>query len=433
MYWDTVQAASNATPTNPLERSFTLSLAEPDFGVSIFTRWDIPRFITINDGSMYPAEIPTVVSVFNKGLQSVNASITIPQNNFALIPVAGKDTELPPNQYTYARFQVQPIESYEDAVAEMTVNVRSNTGASDSLSIPIFIPATPVSDTGLTVAIDSLIHTPSKDVTLIFEVAKTSTEQKIFSLKPQNIFVNENGIRVPSFSLMKDTSGGNNALDLIFVLDVTGSMGGIITSVLNNIIEFTDSLASKAIDYRLGMVTFLDVVENIYPFTSNAIQFKGYVALQNAHAGGDAPENSLEALYQASQFSFRNNARRTIIWITDITYHEKNTVTSRTKSEVINKLLENDIIVYAVGPTSYQTDWYNPIIEPTGGAFFAINGNFRDILLNISRLHTTSKFLLTYTSPNTGAGTRLVTIVVHSSGLGGSDSVSYSVSASIGK
>jgi hypothetical protein len=415
MYWDTVQTASYGTPDNPLKRSFTLSLAEPDFGSSIFTRWDIPRFIIINDGSMHPAEIPTVLSVFNKGVQSANASITLLQNNYVLIPVARKDTTIPSYQYAYAQFLVQPLELYEDAVAEVTVTVGINNGATDSLTIPIFIPATPVCDTGLTVMIDSLMHPSLKEITLRFEVTKTSTEQRIYSLKPQHLFVYENAIRVPSFSLMKDTSGGNNALDLIFVLDVTGSMGDEIADVLNNIAEFADSLTFQAIDFRLGMVTFLDAVENIYPFTTNASQFKGYVALQNAHAGGDEPENSLEALYQASLFSFRNNARRTVIWITDATYQEKNTVTPRTKSEVINKLLENDIVVYAVGPTYNQTNWYNPIIEPTGGSFFDIGGNFRDILLNISRLHTTSKYLLRYTSPITSGGMRTVTLVVHSS------------------
>ncbi len=70
-------------------------------------------------------------------------------------------------------------------------------------------------------------------------------------------------VKIENFTLAKDTSGGTNKADIIFVLDVTGSMTNEINGVKENIVEFADSLSAQGIDFRLGMVTFLDEVENI--------------------------------------------------------------------------------------------------------------------------------------------------------------------------
>ena len=76
-----------------------------------------------------------------------------------------------------------------------------------------------------------------------------------------------------SSPLKKDRSSGVDAADIVFVLDVTGSMGDEIDGVKNHIVEFADSLSYRGIDFRLGMVTFLDVIENVYPFTRDVSSF----------------------------------------------------------------------------------------------------------------------------------------------------------------
>ena len=80
-----------------------------------------------------------------------------------------------------------------------------------------------------------------------------------------------------------------------------------IAGVRDNIIEFTDSLSYRGIDFRLGMVTFLDVIENVYSFTTDVQEFQMNVAAQFAHGGADRAENSLEALSTAALFNFREN------------------------------------------------------------------------------------------------------------------------------
>ena len=54
---------------------------------------------------------------------------------------------------------------------------------------------------------------------------------------------------------------------------------------------------------------------------------------------------------EATRFLFRPEASRVIIWITDADYHERNPVTSLTRSEVIDALLANEITVHSVGNT----------------------------------------------------------------------------------
>ena len=420
MYWD----AQTIAPGESASSSLQLSLQSPQFGTSAFARWDVPRFLSMNNGIMFPEEFPSSVAVISPVGTSATVQVTVGGNAFVYTPIQSKAVVLG-TAMTYASYPLSVKSVYEGIVTELTLTVTGSPQISDSLVIPVFIPATPISDTGLTVTIDSIAAAKPSAIGVFFEAEKTAQKQRVYSLGTENIFLYEDGTRIKDFGLSKDTSGGGNSADIVFVLDVTGSMADEITSVKNNIIEFADSLSSRGVDYRLGMVTFLDLIENVYDFTPDVVRFKSNVALQYAHAGGDEPENSLDALYRAADFPFRTGASRIIIWITDATYHEKNANTPRTKTDIINKMLENDIVVNSIGPVYNQTDWYLPITDPTGGRFFDINGNFRDIFLEIGRLNGSSRFVVSYASPSTESGQHEVKIDVHYGGLGGAATITY--------
>ena len=74
-------------------------------------------------------------------------------------------------------------------------------------------------------------------------------------------------------------------------------------------------------------------------------------------------------------------------------------MTPLTRSEVIDALLANEITVHSVGNTSYRSAFYEPFTVATGGRDFDIYGNFRDVLLEISRFEVFGKFVVTYLSP----------------------------------
>jgi hypothetical protein len=73
----------------------------------------------------------------------------------------------------------------------------------------------------------------------------------------------------------------NGTAEIVFIIDRTGSMGGPINNVIDNLNVFTESLTGNNIDVRYGIVTYSDIhVTEIdppimkYDFTDNVEQFR---------------------------------------------------------------------------------------------------------------------------------------------------------------
>jgi hypothetical protein len=94
-------------------------------------------------------------------------------------------------------------------------------------------------------------------------------------------------------------------LDLLFLLDTTGSMG----DELGRIQETIDSIAGRIDAFtprptiRYGLVAFKDVddeyVTKTAPFTTDLAAFRAELRALSANGGGDTPEAVDEALYEA--------------------------------------------------------------------------------------------------------------------------------------
>ncbi len=402
------------------------TLLDPDFSSEAFMRWDLPAAFTMTDNVVFPRDLATHLQInfpirpavgsgqfiveTGPGIKALNSDIAFDFTGGAQM------TE---------KLALRSSEIFEDRVSEAGVALMRNGIVLDAIGRNVFVPAPPVSDTGLDVVMDSLIASGFPRVQFIFHADVSATHFPIRELYPENIFLFEDGSRVPKFTIADDTTGGIQNLDLVFVLDVTGSMGGTIEAVKNNIIEFADSLRLKRVDYRMAMVTFLDAVENVYPFTTDVSQFKQWVSEQSAHAGGDGPENSLDALVRAGDLPMRPDAKRVFIWITDINYHEADWATTRTKQEVIPILVSKGITVHAVGAESEKATYYDPILLATGGNYYNIYGNFRDILMDIGRIKTGFRFMLSYVSSQSAALPHQIRLELHTTGLGGYAETGY--------
>lgn len=116
--------------------------------------------------------------------------------------------------------------------------------------------------------------------------------------------------------------------DIVFVLDVTGSMQNQIDGIAESIVQFTDSLHQAKIDVRFGMVAFRDLEFNYPPeifefkgsnFTDDVSEFARRVKQLRADGprNTDYPESSLEAIVDATKFDFRKNTQRIVLLITD--------------------------------------------------------------------------------------------------------------------
>lgn len=403
-----------------------LALLKPDIHSNQFLRWDMPTSLTIANNMLFPLNVNSLVKIINNDkIQNTGLSFNIPASDYTTAwSSASTFNLLPTDSLNLLPVPVQISESYDSILVPITLQLMNGQTIVDQITRHLFIPAAPFSNEGLTVSIDT-VSKNNGFIDLNFSVQKNENNQILTTLTKNNILFYKDNMRITDFTLGKDTTGGVNKADIVFVLDVTGSMTEEINGVKNNIIEFTDSLSARGIDFKLGMVTFLDVIENNYGFTSNVQTFYNQVAVQYAHGGDDYPENSLQALLTASQFAFRPDAKRIFIWITDAAFHINNWATPLTKEQVINELLLKSIQVHCIGSTAEQLNYYDQILINTGGDFFDINGNFRDILLKVSRMDESPRYVISYlpATPVTTAAT--FKVEAHYAGLGGYSTIIY--------
>lgn len=413
-------------PSETYTATLTISLLDPEFGKNIFMRWEAPRSFSIENRTLFPKKPVTRLYLYNASSASVQCSIKTVLTSIGKSDSTPCAITVPALDYAYKILPLTIFEHYKnDFTSSIDARVITNGQSMDEANFPVHIPGSPYSDTGLSVVIDSFFLTGTmRNVT--FSVKKKADSTYVLDISTTNLFLNENGVTLADLSLGKDTVNGASAVDIVFVLDVTGSMGDEIAGVQNNIVQFADALSKKGLDFRLGMVTFLDNVENTYALTNNVQTFKDFIQTQYAHAGDDEPENSLEALNTAAQMSFRPNAKVKFIWITDATYHTQGDgtiFTSLTVRPVLDRLLSKGITIFSIGPVSNQNQWYMPLYDPTGGQFYDINGNFQDILMDIANMNSSKNYLVSYNLQTVYDTNHAIVLEIHTQGFGGKDTL----------
>jgi len=117
-------------------------------------------------------------------------------------------------------------------------------------------------------------------------------------------------------------------VDLVFVLDVTGSMQKEIDGVRKNINEFIRESEASGVKMRFSLVTFRDLTYDqgtdiVQGFTDDPRAFASSMSGLKASGGGDnLGESSLDGLRVAAGLPFMPGARKVIVLITDETWHE---------------------------------------------------------------------------------------------------------------
>jgi hypothetical protein len=118
-------------------------------------------------------------------------------------------------------------------------------------------------------------------------------------------------------------------LDLVFVLDTTGSMGdelAWLTREMAGVVRQAQG-AAPGVDIRFGLVVYRDqgdeyVVRN-FGFTGEAATLQGWLRAQSADGGGDEPEAAAAALQSAVALEWRRGkGERLLIHIADAPPHQ---------------------------------------------------------------------------------------------------------------
>ncbi|MCG7408438.1 VWA domain-containing protein [Paenibacillus sp. ACRRX] len=165
-------------------------------------------------------------------------------------------------------------------------------------------------------------------------------------------------------------------VDIVFVIDRSGSMGSSIDSVKNKVGRFTDLLKTKGISYQLGLVTYEEYVTK-YDLTSNVDTFKQY--LNNVSVDGGT-ENGLDAIMEAAQsYPFEINASKYFILIGDevVTSYRNYSVDS-----VKQYLKNNNIILTAISSSDIEYQ-FKQLSDATGGLSLNLYSDFDANLTSI--------------------------------------------------
>ena len=172
--------------------------------------------------------------------------------------------------------------------------------------------------------------------------------------------------------------------DIVFLIDVSGSMAPIIDALRKNIEAFVDSLSSggpnnvaPVRDWRGRVVGYRDIeaasseglewIEE-HPFVRDTAALKAQLASLTAQGGGDEPESLLDALYKVAtteatpkgsqsedpkKWRYRSDAARVVVVFTDASFKETLSIPEAkggSLQDVANVVMANRIILSLFAP-----------------------------------------------------------------------------------
>ena len=184
---------------------------------------------------------------------------------------------------------------------------------------------------------------------------------------------------------------GSDKVNVVFLIDTTGSMDTYINGVKDRAIEFSNILASKGAMYKLGLIGFGDLNEkekpSVYNFTDDVPKFQKQVKNIPRTYGGDIPESSLDALETGIELlnSHRDDgaARNIFILITDAPPHVP-TNSGKSVAQICEMLESRAVTTYIVARKDRESiEAYDPVTKPNG-KYYDLNDKFFDILDNIA-------------------------------------------------
>lgn len=172
------------------------------------------------------------------------------------------------------------------------------------------------------------------------------------------------------------------SVDMVFVIDTTGSMSDKIKGLLQTAAKFVDRFGKLQMDARIAIVAFGDLnvkTDKIVAtgFTRNIETTKSSLQkIPRFSGGGNRGESALEAMQKAMALEFRDNVVKVLLLITD----EPALQTRQLKvGDVIEQLHEREMLCFVVGT---KDKYYKEMAARNGGKWYEISANtdFTDLL-----------------------------------------------------
>ena len=186
-------------------------------------------------------------------------------------------------------------------------------------------------------------------------------------------------------------------LDLVFVLDTTGSMRQEIADLQASLIGIVRVLARLAGSLQVGLVAFKDQGEEyltrafpLRPMTGgNAAALVDFVDRLSADGGGDDPEPVDEALRVALAMPWRAGAQGQIIVIGDAPARPSGrsralALAERFRGSAPDRALPRSVSAIYTGPPSGARVFFEQVARAGGGDFSAYQGQIiENVLLSV--------------------------------------------------
>ncbi|WP_244312434.1 vWA domain-containing protein [Microbispora hainanensis] len=165
--------------------------------------------------------------------------------------------------------------------------------------------------------------------------------------------------------------------DIAFLIDTTGSMGGVISNVRTNANTILSNIAAAQPDARFAVAEYKDAADST-PFrvaqnlTADPADVTAGINSLSASGGGDFPEDGIGALYQVATgaVGFRPDSTRIVLLIGDAPSHDPSG--GHSLADAISALQAADITVLAFDLAGLNsTGQATAITEATDGQLFS--------------------------------------------------------------
>lgn len=156
-----------------------------------------------------------------------------------------------------------------------------------------------------------------------------------------------------AFGAAGGTFGRSADLDIVFVVDTTGSMGGVIAQVRAELATLVNQLATTTNSFRVGLVSYRDFPQRTgssidYPsrvdlaFSDDLAAIQAAINTLTANGGGDFPETVFSGLATAIDFPWRPGVTKVALVIGDAPPLSPEPISGLTAQEIIARSIAVD-------------------------------------------------------------------------------------------
>ncbi len=237
-------------------------------------------------------------------------------------------------------------------------------------------------------------------------VAVDLTRRDIPILNESNFRLFEDGIEQTNFfNVVPPAEGGGSRLvDIVFIMDNSGSMGPYINAVSANVHSFLNDLNQSGADYALGLTRYgqnaqggLPIIEDNGVLTTDGLYFRDGVWTRNETSGGFEP-GYFSIVQSVAGFVWRPGSQKIIIIVTDETAAQGSGPGYALNDALIACTTDN-VMLFALTINSLFGD-FTPIADATYGGVYNIYDDYEEVLLSISDI-ITSNYIIYYQPTNT--------------------------------